>query len=590
MRIWRGMKRAMRRLADAVALLIAIALLLVAGLWVARRGLAGAALRAALPHGEGFENTFVIRQLDFNGLELSNARLGGFPCAPSFQTLRIRWTTQGLRSRRIDAIELAGLGIDAAHRVPGFRLPALGAAGWPPLRRDLLQGWTIGEISASTARALDFGPLLPTNAPQWAAGAARGRFSLSGGLEGDSMRCRLDGDLAGLPLSVALSYSPDAATGHASLDWRIPHAAASFPVELPLNALSAELGFAFAEAHGLDCTAKGHIHLAPCEWDVPVTFRATPDGAFSCVASVEDLHLTEADPLVMAALAVAKAVGAQLPGDIAFSGDLSASAKVHVGGAAPKWSAKAAIDGLALSFKAGTVPVVVEGGRARGAAEGVAGLTRISPCFVGFDSATIGAIPFGKGRATLLPDEKSLVISEASAGFCGGAVRLYALYLDIARLSAGFTLYLDNLRLSEALNLFPQLAGSEATGSLHGRLPMHCTAEGEVRLGEGFIYTPPGEAGNVKVANSEAIEALLAQAGLPPPVSANLSKALADLDYDVLRIDLVSPREEDGRVAIRLQGKSRDGQIVTPVNVNANVNGPIEKFLNTAIRMAREMR
>ncbi|MBR0055854.1 MAG: YdbH domain-containing protein, partial [Kiritimatiellae bacterium] len=162
-----------------------------------------------------------------------------------------------------------------------------------------------------------------------------------------------------------------------------------------------------------------------------------------------------------------------------------------------------------------------------------------------------------------------------------------ALRLNKADLSAGFTLILDDLQLNDIVALAPPLRGSQATGRLYGRLPLRVAADGQIRLGEGFIYSPPGETGNIKVSNPEAVTSMLAQAGLPPPVCDNLAKALRNLDYDVLRFDLVNPRGDDGRVAIRLQGKSPDGKIVTPVNLSANVNGPIERFLNLAIRTAQ---
>ena len=576
------------RLVTALVILAIFAAMAALGFWLARERIAETALRAFLPHGDGFANTFAIKRLDFGGIEIADARMGGFPFAPSFKSLRVKWTMNGLiKSHRIDSIDADGISFDASHRVPGFAMPSLGKAGLPPPSRDVLQGWTIGRISARTGQ-LDFAPLLGTNMPESVTSAANGTFTLSGGCVGGHMLCGIDGVLARQPIKFDVDYSPFEAKGTASLEWRIVAADLGLTDRIQLRAVTGAMDFAFAEARGIDCSAEGHLSFEPCKWKVPLKFSLSPDGKFSFSSSLTALLLNGEDPLVQTALAVAKAYGAQLPGELSFSGELGGAVEVSGGaGAPPSWNVNVHVSDLSLSLTGAAVPMSLNGGRVRGAAAGCGSLVKIEPCSVGFDGASIGIIPFGRGRATIVADEKTVVVSEAAVGFCGGFVRLYALYLNIEKLSAGFTLYLDNLLLSDALGLFSQLAGSEATGSLHGRLPLRYMGNGEVRLGEGFIYTPPGQTGNLKVKNPEVLTSLLAQAGLPPVVCENVEKALRDIDYDVLRLDLVNPRGEDGRIAIRLQGKSSDGNVVTPVNLSANVNGPIEKFLNMSIRTAK---
>lgn len=579
------------RLAAALAAMLAIALVAAMALWFGRIRIASAAARAILPHGDGYENFFALKRLDLHGIEIADARLAGFPAAPSFGSLKVEWSPSGLLAKRIDAVSAEGIGIDVSHKVPGFKLPSLAAAGWPASRKDVLMGWEIGSVSAST-ETLDLSPLLPTNLPPQiatlaaASAKAGARLSFSATFGEGQYRCILDGSLAGLPLHGNMDYDPAEAAGSASLLWSVPRIG---PLAgIPAEGLSATLAFSFAEAQGMDLTAKGELRAVPCDWTVPFSANVLPDGSASFSATLDGAHITEGDPLAKTALLAAKELfAAPLPEGLEFSFDAKAEFSLAAGKGAPAWKASAELDGAGISAKVGKLDVGVEGGRLRTAADGCGALVSFAPSAVSFAEASAGNVKFGKSRAFILPEGKSIAITEAAIGFCGGAIRLYALYLNIESLATGFTVFLDDLKMADALEFFPQLKGSSATGRLYGRLPLRLTKEKEIRLGEGFIYTPPGETGNIKLSRPEYLTAFLAQAGVPPPVCANLAKALKNLDYEVFRLDLVNPRGADGRIAVRLQGKSPDGHIVTPVNINVNVNGSIEKFLNLAIKTAR---
>lgn len=572
-------KHAVRMVLNVLAAAVLLAVLLA----VFRIRIATAVAKGVLPHAEGFENTFSIDRLGLGGIEISNARLGGFPLAPSFDSLRVKWSLSGLRSRRIAGIELEGLAIDAGHKVPNFSMPSPGGAGEPAPSKDILRGWRVDHATLATKR-LDLFPLMPTNSPPPFALDATAEIGLSILFQRDGYACEANGALFGRPFAVAATYSPDSATGGATLEWALPELVPDG--RQGLEALSASMDFAFEEARGIACRCDGLAGLKPCKWRVPFKVEVSPGNGVVFSASLESLHISQDDPLARDALALA---GCFLPPAMAdglsFTADLSAAATVMAGGGVPRWEARFGLSDTSLSIEAGGVPVRVAGGRVRGSASGCGDVIAIAPCHISLAEASAGPFGFGRSRATILPEGDSLVVSEASIGFCGGALRLYALYLNMAKLSTGFTVVLDNLLLSEFLELFPQTRGSEATGRLYGRMPLR-VANGEVRLGEGFIYSPPGETGVVKMANSGFVADFFSQAGLPPAVCDNIAKALKNLNYDVFRMDLVNPRQEDGRLALRLQGKAPDGKVVTPVNINANINGPIEKFLNLAIKTA----
>lgn len=564
------------------ALFLAFATLLLVFLFRCR--IASSLIRAILPHGPGYENELRVSRLGIGGADVVGVKLGGFPFAPSCRSIHVGWSPSGLLSKRIDAVEIDGIGVDASHSVPGFVFPTLGSAGEPGMSKDILHGWTIASARARTGD-LDFSALVPPGAP-FPAALACARLSLESSADAGQNSLSIAGSIAGQPLSASIAYGQTTAEGTISLEWALPAFLAEG--EQSLKALSSEIRFAFAEARGVELHATGTASLAPCEWRLPFAFDLTPDGEMAFSASLADLRLSGDDPIARDSVALATSLGLMdAISDLSFSGELSAEVKATAGRGESSWEASASLASLDASATIAGVPFVLNGGRARGAASGSGKAMSAQQCNVGFNGLSVGLIDFGRSRATILPSASSLVVSEASIGFCGGNVRLYALSLNMASLSTGFTVFLDNLMLADFLTLFPQLAGSQATGRLYGRIPLRIVEAGTVRLGESFVYTPPGETGNVKIANPEFLTGFLAQAGLPRRECDNFAKALRNLDYEVFRMDLVNPRGEDGRIAIRLQGKARDVAVVTPVNINASINGPIEKFLNLTIKTAK---
>ena len=137
--------------------------------------------------------------------------------------------------------------------------------------------------------------------------------------------------------------------------------------------------------------------------------------------------------------------------------------------------------------------------------------------------------------------------------------------------------------------MFPELEGTTATGRLYGRIPLYIFQNGsEIRLRDSFLYTPPGDVGKICVGDAARVEELLVSGGLPREIAANLGNALRNLDYDVLRFDLQQPRGGgDGKLIIRLRGKSREGKTITPVDVNISLNGALEKVLNYSLKAAK---
>ena len=96
----------------------------------------------------------------------------------------------------------------------------------------------------------------------------------------------------------------------------------------------------------------------------------------------------------------------------------------------------------------------------------------------------------------------------------------------------------------------------------------------------------PGETGILKVYDPKQVVDNLAMGGVPQETCENLTKALKDLSYDVLKISFKP--DEDGKQAlsIKIAGKSAhpvpsvQGDIIIPVSLEVTFHGDIDTLLN----------
>ena len=176
----------------------------------------------------------------------------------------------------------------------------------------------------------------------------------------------------------------------------------------------------------------------------------------------------------------------------------------------------------------------------------------------------------------------SLLLTEGRTGFCGGVVRVYALHLDLEHLNAGFTLYLDDLQTGEILALLPGVEGS-ATGTVHGKIPLSWR-DGRAFLRDAYLYSPPGQIGKLRLTETDAVVENLRAAGVPDSTCDDLGRALANLDYTVLRMDLRQNRDGTGRLDVKLEGSATEENLTIPVSLDLGFNGQIQDLLNVGIR------
>ena len=543
--------------------------------------LAGAVVRHFLPHGDGYENEIDVERITPYGVKVGRVRLGGLPTMPSFEAAELRFTPGGLLHKRIESAKVSGFTVKPDYAVPNFTMPAKAFAGEITVNPDPLQGWTIAFAEANTG-PIDFGPLLSPQVRAFLPSSfLQARIHLehgAGGYDG-----RVEGVLLGGSLTGRLGYIPETRAGSVSATYSPRFAP---PNALQPGDLTAKIAFDVTSAGGYGVAAKGTLACSDGSVEADVRADVAPAG-IDIAAEVSRRELNERTPLLASLLSLAEVPPSIT--DIAFSAAAQGSFRLGVTNALPQWTLETRLRNGAASMNSGGIPMSLGGASGILRMKGIGPHFDIMPMPFSFTNAAIATISLDAGRAIMLADQESLVISEGSVGFCGGFVRLYALYLSFKRLSTGFTVFVDGVEVEKFLTMFPQLAGTTATGRLYGRIPLYIFQNGsEIRLQDSFLYTPPGDIGKICVGDAARVEEMLVSGGLPREVAANLGKALRNLDYDVLRFDLQQPRGGgDGKLIIRLRGESREGKTVTPVDVNISLNGALEKVLNFALKTAK---
>ena len=534
-----------------------------------------------LPHGEGYQNELSVERISMDGVKIGKVRLGGMPTAPSFDSAEIRYTLSGLMRKRIESVKVSGFTIAPDYKVPNFSMASKAFAGEKVVNPDPLQGWTIGSIEGETG-LIDFAPLLTTQVRAiFPSTASRLQMRLEHGSNGYSGR--IDGDFWGGALAGRIDYIPESRSGSIAASY-MPHfapAKARQPGEL-----TAKLSFDVTSQGGYGVKAKGNLALADESVNADVRGDIAPAG-IDISAKVSRRELGDTTPFLASLLSLAEIPPSIT--DISFSANAEADFRLTVTNALPQWTLESKLRDGRASMKSGAIPMSLSGASGTLKMKGVGPHFDIHPMPISFTNAVIGTVSFDAGRAIMLADQESLLISEGSVGFCGGFIRLYALYLSFKRLSTGFTVFVDGVEVEKFLTMFPQLAGTTATGRLFGRIPLYIFQNGsEIRLRDSFLYAPPGDIGKICVGDAARVEEMLVSGGLPREVAANLGKALRNLDYTVLRMDLQQPRGGgDGKLAIRLKGESREGRTITPVDVNISLNGALEKVLNFGLKTAK---
>lgn len=327
--------------------------------------------------------------------------------------------------------------------------------------------------------------------------------------------------------------------------------------------------------------ADASVAFPGTPWRADARMSASPFSGWKVSLDVPETEFSEEDPILgnIAAAAAGSSVS-----NVAFSGvaSLSASACRTNGMYSPRWEGECRLKGLSAFCDAGSGPVSVANARVRLSASGSCGRTDLRSFHPRADCISAAGLSLTNAFAHVLPDGPRFVVTEAGGGFCGGDVRVYAMYLDPESLNLGFTLLLDEIDVGEVLSRTTGFRG-EASGRLHGKFPMRMK-NGRLSLGDMYLYSKPGETGTIRVEDPEPMMENFAGGGMSPEARGNLARALGNLTYEVLKIDLKSAANGDSTLGVGIRGFARSGETEVPVSLQLNFHGEIERIVNLGLK------
>ena len=339
------------------------------------------------------------------------------------------------------------------------------------------------------------------------------------------------------------------------------------------------LGYCWRNGPGIAGSLQVKIKDSP--WLVAANFGASCS-EWSASVRMPETAFSESDPVIRTLLEKYPVTAVS---NLTFSGSIALSAKAertfHT--PVPVWSAKLPIRDFSASLMAEDESYVLAGLSVTPAASGIADHVDITPMFLRAKSISAAGFDLSDFHASIRVSEKSVLVTEASAGFCGGQVNLYSLFLNPQNLNTGFTLFLDDVNAGEALTHINGFSG-EASGRLHGKVKLFLREGGKsVRLSDAFLYSTPGATGKLKLANPEPITDNLAFAGFDAAARDNVANALTDLDYSVLRLNLKRGEGKSATLSTTVRGTATRGQLSVPVDITVNFNGELEQLINTGL-------
>ena len=357
----------------------------------------------------------------------------------------------------------------------------------------------------------------------------------------------------------------------------------------PFSALATvrtDIGFKSAKARGVvDLRLNGSALKLHASFDASGALTILgPKLEWRLEAQLPKTQFDEKDAYIASLLSRLKMPDVE---NLAFKGsvslDIDAAQSLEI--PVPQWNARGRIEALDASLSASGVPIRLSSLRTPFGTQGVAQMVSVSPMFMRADYIEADQIRLENVFASVRATETAFLVTEAGADFCSGELRVYAFFLDPKRLNAGVTLFIDGVNAGEVLSHIKGFRG-EATGKLNGKLPLYLKEGRELSFGSAYLQSIPGDTGKLKVYDSsEAVEAL-ALGGVAEEVRDNIAKAIADLDYTVLKLGLTPEGEGKMALNLKLEGSAEREGVAVPVVFEITLHGDIEQLVNTGIKAA----
>ena len=339
------------------------------------------------------------------------------------------------------------------------------------------------------------------------------------------------------------------------------------------------LGYCWRNGPGIAGTFE--IALANSPWRLSAEFGASCC-EWSASVKMDETAFSENDTVIRTLLEKYPVTAVS---NLTFSGSIALDAKIertfHL--PVPAWTAKLPIRDLSAEFMLEDKPYAIKGLTLTPGARGIADYLEVSPMVPRARSLAADGFVMTNFFATVRLTEKALLITQASAGLCGGKVSLYSLFLDPKNLNTGFTLFIDDVETGDMLEYIKGFTG-DASGRLHGKVQLFIRNGGKsIRLGDAFLYSTPGETGKLKLADPTPVTDNLAMAGIDEATRANVADALTDLDYSVLRLNLRRGDGQSATLSTTVRGSATRGKTSVPVDITVNFNGELEQLINTGL-------
>lgn len=329
------------------------------------------------------------------------------------------------------------------------------------------------------------------------------------------------------------------------------------------------------------------LSLDGTDWKLSADFNAQSAEKWDFTAAIPEFTITQ-DDAVLAQLASRLAM--QSVSNLVFTGKfaLDAEGECTERRPVPSWRVRGSLKDFDASFDtAAGKSVAAKRLRVRFGADGIADHMDISPLFPRADSIDFAGFTLSNVFASVRATERSYLVTEAGAECCGGDLRLYSLFLDPEKLSAGATIFAENIDAGEVLSRVSGFRG-EATGKLHGKLPLYLKDGRRLHVRNAYLYSKPGDTGTVRIADASPILDNLAMAGVAESDRDNLAKALANLDYSVMKVELVrGGRGEASVLPLTIEGTATSGRTTVPVKLNVTFRGDFDQLVNTGLNISR---
>lgn len=312
--------------------------------------------------------------------------------------------------------------------------------------------------------------------------------------------------------------------------------------------------------------------------------RSAKDWRFA--ALMPDVRLSSEDAVlgrILSRLELASVTNLTCSGEMTLSVEGECTPKRPV----PAWSLEGSVKDAAAEMCVGSTAVKVNNLRFRFGAKGLADRREISPMFPRADSVEAAGVMMTNVFASIRATDRAYLITEAGAECAGGELKLYALFLDTVKLSTGATIYVDGVDAGYVLKRIKGFSG-EATGRLHGKLPFYLRDGKTLRFKDAYLFSTPGETGKVRIADATPILDNLALGGVTEDDRKNLAKALADLDYTVLKVQLRRGEGgDDSSLSMKLEGSATHGKTTVPVRLDVTFRGDQDLLIDTGMKLKR---